>query len=262
MGIHFIPYKLTKAILEFKDFTIIEKNINEPEKEIDADLIFDCRGNYKRNKNEYEQLISPINTVLLSHKKEKEENLIYTKTIATPNGWTFIIPNKDSTSYGYLYNNKITSEKDATSDFIKRFDIEKVENKLIFDNYIAKNIFKNERTILQGNRYCFLEPLEANSLDIALNICSEGLKVLFKDQTKTEMETKMRKRIKEVETFLLWHYQFGSKYDTKFWEYAKSLPFNPDYEFKRIIKKRILNADYGQWQGYSFRNWIENVAIP
>ena len=34
--------------------------------------------------------------------------------------------------------------------------------------------------------------------------------------------------IKEIETFVLWHYQNGSKYESPFWEYVKSIPFNPD----------------------------------
>ena len=68
--------------------------------------------------------------------------------------------------------------------------------------------------------------------------------------------------MKCIETFILWHYQFGSKYDTPFWSYAKSLPFNPDEEFKNILKKKLLEAQYGQWEGYSFKNWIQNTASP
>ena len=42
----------------------------------------------------YEDLINPLNSVLLSKKFERDNDLIYTKCVATPNGWTFIIPNK------------------------------------------------------------------------------------------------------------------------------------------------------------------------
>ena len=41
-------------------------------------------------------------------------------------GWTFLIPNVDSVSYGYLYNNTITSKEDATEDFLE-----------VVGNYIA-----------------------------------------------------------------------------------------------------------------------------
>jgi hypothetical protein len=74
----------------------------------------------------------------------------------------------------------------------------------------------------------------------------------------------------------LWHYQFGSKYDTPFWEYAKSLPFYPDEKFKKLIKvpftkkelEKVMNGEenfeiekylYGQWPTPSIKNWKEGV---
>ena len=75
-----------------------------------------------------------------------------------------------------------------------------------------------------------------------------------------------------LETFILWHYQFGSKYDTPFWKYAKSLPFNPDDKFNYMLEKSKgmtkLEIDqqyepnvselYGQWSYLSFKTWYEN----
>jgi len=68
--------------------------------------------------------------------------------------------------------------------------------------------------------------------------------------------------MKETETFILWNYQYGSKYDTPFWEYAKSLPFEPDDVFKNILndpnisRQRLLEdfptQRYGQWVGWNF----------
>ncbi len=74
--------------------------------------------------------------------------------------------------------------------------------------------------------------------------------------------------MKEIETFILWHYQKGSKYDTPFWRYAKSLPFNPDDEFKNNLEKsrkmslrecyysdRHLGLTYADWGQRSFKIW-------
>ena len=83
---------------------MIDKTIKEPEKVLDADVIFDCRGRHNRDKSNYDKLINPLDSVLLSKKYERDVDLIYTRCVATPNGWTFVIPNKDSVSYGYLYN--------------------------------------------------------------------------------------------------------------------------------------------------------------
>ena len=41
MAIHYVPQKLSKVVLESEYFNVIEKIITDPEKEIDADVIFD-----------------------------------------------------------------------------------------------------------------------------------------------------------------------------------------------------------------------------
>ena len=137
MAIHYVPQKLSKVVLESGYFNVIEKTITDLEKEIDADVIFDCRGRHNRDKSNYDKLINPLNSVLLSKKYERDVDLIYTRCVATPNGWTFVIPNKDSVSYGYLYNNTITSKEDATEDFLDRFELPEIDDELTFEKYMA-----------------------------------------------------------------------------------------------------------------------------
>ena len=220
MSIHFVPQKLSKAVLESGYFKVIEKTITDPEKEIDADVIFDCRGRHNRDKSNYDTLIDPLNSVLLYKKQGRDPDLIYTRSVATPNGWTFVIPNKDSISYGYLYNNTITSKEDARKDFLDRFDLPEVDGELTFENYMAKNMFAGERTILQGNMYGFLEPLEATSLGFYRIICMQAWDAIFHIKSLDECNSEVRRVMKELENVTLWHYQYGSKYDTPFWEYA------------------------------------------
>ena len=105
-----------------------------------------------------------MNSVLLSTKHERDPDLTYTRCVATPNGWTFVIPNENSVSYGYLYNNKITTRNDAVEDFCEKFNVSKIYDELVFENYMAKNFIVGERTILQGNAYGFIEPMEATSI--------------------------------------------------------------------------------------------------
>jgi tryptophan halogenase len=262
IAIHFVPEKLSQAVLNFKDFTVIEKTIKEPEKEIDADMIFDCRGKNNRDKKEYNNLINPLNSVLISKENKIDKDLIYTRAVATPNGWTFIIPNEDSISYGYLYNKNITSTKEATKDFLERFNLSKIDKKIKFENYMVKNIFKGERTVLQGNKCGFLEPLEANSIPFYMDLSMYALDFLFNPKNSKDLiNEKVQKEMKKIETFVLWHYQFGSKYNSPFWEYAKSLPFKPDREFLRILERKILNANYNQWEGYAFKYWLDGVGL-
>ena len=266
MAMHFVPEKLTDYVLGSGKFKVIEGNIDDPEREIDADLIFDCRGRHNRDLTNYESLINPLNSVLLSNKKGKDHDLTYTRTVATPNGWTFIIPNQDSVSYGYLYNDTITSNQEAVKDFLERFNLFEIDGDLKFDSYMAKDMFSGERTVLQGNMYGFLEPMEATALYLYQGLCNRALDSFFNDDDRTECNNDIRLWMKQLEIFILWHYQFGSKYDTPFWHYAKSLSFNPDSQFKYIIDNldHLIDADeyddYGQWGPDSFRIWRDGVT--
>ena len=228
---HFTPNKFSQAVLESGLVNVIEENIKDPEKEIDSDYIIDCRGRHNRNKDNYDELVSPINSVVLGKRlRNKSDNhLIYTKSVATPHGWTFIIPNKNTISYGYLHNNKVTSKENASQDFIERFNIDSIDDYITFDNYYAKNMFVGERTILQGNAYGFIEPLEATSLNFYHQLCIEAKDTIFNGVSSHHTNNIIKTLMKRIEMFLLWHYQFGSKYDTPFWEYAKALPFNPTF---------------------------------
>ena len=42
----------------------------------------------------------------------------------------------------------------------------------------------------------------------------------------------IHKYIAQNQNFILWHYKYGSKYDSDFWDYAGSLSFDdPDFEY-------------------------------
>tara|TARA_B100001094_G_scaffold314384_1_gene353175 strand:+ start:200 stop:1345 length:1146 start_codon:yes stop_codon:yes gene_type:complete len=281
MSMHYVPQKLSDTILKSGLFEVVEKTIDDPEKDIDADFIFDCRGRHNRNKDDYEPLINPLNSCLLYKKDGKDVGLDLTRTVATPNGWTFVIPNFNSVSYGYLYNDTITSTQAARHDFIERFNLPETDystltaniSNISFENYVAKNIFVGERTILNGNRYSFLEPLEATSTRLYQSVCRFVWDYMQGNRTKIDSNYNIKRVVKQLETFILWHYQFGSKYDTPFWKYAKSLPFKPDSYFKELLEKSKLESyfeleskprydeDYyaDQWTYSSFRYWNDGV---
>ena len=274
MSMHYVPQKLSDTILKSGLFEVVERTIDDPEKDIDADFIFDCRGRHNRDKDNYEPLINPLNSCLLYKKDGKDVELDLTRTVATPNGWTFVIPNFDSVSYGYLYNDTITSTQAARHDFIERFNLpDDSATNISFENYVAKNLFVGERTILNGNRYSFLEPLEATSTGLYQSVCRYVWDYIEGNMTKTDSEYYIKRVVKQIETFILWHYQFGSKYDTPFWKYAKSLPFEPDSYFNEFIEKSKLESyfeleskprydeDYygEQWTYSTFRYWYDGV---
>lgn len=275
-SIHSVPNLLSNFTLESGLFNVFDKNITNPEKEIDADYIFDCRGKNNRDPELYDKLINPLNHVILAKKDIFDSELTYTRCIATPHGWTFVIPNYNSVSYGYLFNDTITTIEEAKQNFIELFNVVP-DDDFGFENYIAKNCFSGERTILNGNRLCFLEPLEATSNAFYSFVARKSSEYVINGvNDKESLNMNIKNEMKKIETFVLWHYQKGSKYKTPFWEYAKSLPFNSNDEFVSIINYVARKSDfecrnpcpneplgqfeeYGQWHYPSFKIWYENT---
>lgn len=271
---HYVPSKLSSAVLDSGLFKVTEANITNPEGQIDADFIIDCRGRPKGIDDKYETLSNPLNSVILSNKEGRDPDLDYTRCVATPNGWTFVIPNIDSVSYGYLYNDSITSYAEATEDFISRFGVIP-DGSLKFDNYVAKNIFSGERTILNGNRYSFIEPMEATS-----TANHQSVAILLYDYIDGTLSSKKfndlsYEFVKSCENFFKWHYETGSKFDSPFWDYATQFAHTNDSKFERILTTAktsnwydwcAIDDDdedmlYGSWGPYSFQNWWANTDL-
>ena len=271
MSTHYVPNLLSKVVLESGLFKVIEKNIGDLEEEIDSDFIFDCRGGKDRDTKLYKKIINPLNSVLLYNKKGRDSKLLYTRTVATPNGWTFVIPNIDSVSYGYLYNDTITSKEDARKDFLDRFDLPEVDGELTFDNYVAKSIFTGERTILNGNKFCFIEPLEATSTAFYQLVSNISWNYMFAGASKKESNYLIQREVEKIQNFVMWHYHTGSKYNTPFWKYAKKLStgtWDCDNELQSAItfsrmgcysKFWDIQETYSQWHINSIKNWDEVV---
>ena len=281
LAMHYVPQKLSDLVLTCGLFKVKQQTIDDPEKEIDSDWIIDCRGRHNRDQNNYESLINPLNSALLYQKEGKDPLLDYTRTVATPNGWTFAVPNIDSVSYGYLYNNNITSKEDATEDFLERFNLPEIDGDLTFENYIAKNICVGERTFLNGNRCGFLEPLEATATGFYQTVCKSVYDYMDGLMNRQDVNKYVRDEMFRLETFIMWHYQFGSKYNSPFWDYAKTLPFKPDDIFNQSLdnakgmtyfemeQKFQNNPDlqkdwfnlYGQWSYPSFKCWYDGTKL-
>ena len=259
---HYVPSLLSETVLNSGLFNVVEKKVNDPEREIDSDWIFDCRG--KNHQGKRKKLNNPLNSVLLSKKPGRDLTLTYTRCVATPDGWTFVIPNHDSVSYGYLFNNTITTSEEANKNFTDMFDVIS-ESELNFENYIEESIWHGERTILNGNRLSFLEPLEATSTGFHLYTAQQSWDHIFGNRSKMECNLGVQQEMKRLENFILWHYEAGSKFDTPFWEYAKKFKSSNDERFN-YFKNFILENDhidqwklrhqYSQWPLYSIDKWM------
>ena len=201
--------------------------------------------------------------------------------VATPDGWTFVIPTRKSSPsndfcVGYCYNSDITQKEVAEYNFLEMFDVE-VTKHVKFKNYIAKNPTIDDRIILNGNRLFFLEPLESSSTQTYIMWVKYIVDHVLKGEATFKNASKeVRRYIEQVKNFVLWHYQCGSKYDTSFWDYARSLTFKDDafdamlYESRTYDKYGIIpksyggytidGNEYGQWAPYSFKVWYQGMT--
>ena len=268
-GIHFSLEKLQGTILESNLFTVKEDHIDNYD-EVDSDYIFDCRG-FPTNFDDYRELKNPLNAALLGTTNEVDPKQLWTRTVATPDGWCFVIPNTTSTtSYGYLYNKDITTKEEASKNFKDLFGVDFNESKY-FKNYVANNPIIDDRIILAGNRLFFIEPLEATSVTTNLEWAQYVEDwIMSKDMNSSVPVRRFKRFIPKLESFILWHYQFGSKYDTPFWDYAKTLTIE-DPEFYKMLDFTLSlgdewfnfehnTKDYAQWKVWNFKYWYDGVV--
>ena len=245
------PKYLQRYILNSGLFAVKEEDVTDLDT-VDADVIFDCRGNTKKDDIEYKSLYCPVNSVLLAVGPNPAKPQLWSRHVATLDGWTFVIPNTtDSTSYGYLYNKDITPLETAKTNFSELFPEasesysghfehrEEVVN-LPFESYMAKEpvqIDSNERKIiLNGNRLAFLEPMESTAIGLYLDVAqftfdwvigrddhlSQKSKLSLDIFRMEDVIFKINKHMHEIHTFILWHYIKGSVYDTLFWRKARA----------------------------------------
>ena len=232
------PKYLQRYILNSGLFVVKEGNVTDLDT-VDADVIFDCRGNIGKDNIEYESLYSPVNSVLLAVGPPPEKPQLWSRHVATPNGWTFVIPNTTETlSYGYLYNSNITSIEEAKINFREVFPEAKgsysqhFEHRdeiinLPFESYIAKNPIRidsnGRKIILNGNRLAFLEPMESTAIGFYHAVAIFALDwIRGKDNVDAALVVaNIKKMIHEIHTFTSWHYTKGSVYDTPFWRSAQ-----------------------------------------
>ena len=278
MAMHYCPWEMQKHVLNSGHFKVTEGDVDP--KDVDADYVFDCRGKPKEF-SDYDDLINPTNAAILAKPNWDTTKAFWSRHVATPDGWTFIIPtHSESPSHdycvGYCYNSNITSKEDAESNLSSMFDVE-IKKHLKFKNYLAKNPIVDDRIFLNGNRLFFLEPLESSSVQAYVECARFFVDyIITKKESIEQAACSAKQYIRQLQNFVLWHYQFGSKYDTPFWDYATKLSFK-DKTFDAMVeyclqtsKRDILPksyggmtselSQYGQWPANSFKVWYEGMT--
>ena len=205
------------------------------------DLVFDARGFPKELHPEDHINISfiPTNTAVIRRCptiiKEEKGGLVlkhtYTRAVARPHGWVFVIPLTAHTSYGYIFNRDVSSLVEVESDFdafLHTDGVSEFEQRSVisFPNFVHRQIYDGAIARI-GNAAAFMEPLEATAIVSAQLQVGMVLRMrLSRSIESLEGDAPVVNRflINNVlcyGLFVGWHYSGGSKYDTEFWHYAR-----------------------------------------
>ncbi len=205
------------------------------------DLVFDARGFPKELRPERHIDISfiPTNTAIIRRcpaiiEEEPERPVVqhtYTRAVARPHGWVFVIPLTVHTSYGYIFNRDVSSQADVEADFdafLEADGVTEFEQRAVipFPNFVHRQIFDGAVARI-GNAAAFMEPLEATAivsaqlqigmiLHIRLNRSAEHLK-----RDAPVVNRFLVNNMLCYGLFVGWHYSCGSTYDSAFWRHAR-----------------------------------------
>ena len=205
------------------------------------DLVFDARGFPKELHPDRHIDISfiPTNTAVIRRcpaiVQEERQGLVlqptYTRAVARPHGWIFVIPLTVHTSYGYIFNRDLSSLAEIESDFdafLETDGVSEFEQRAViaFPNFVHRQIYDGAVARI-GNAAAFMEPLEATAivsaqlqigmvLHIRLNRPPEHIERDAPVVNRFLIDNMLRYGL-----FVGWHYSCGSRYDSGFWRYAR-----------------------------------------
>jgi tryptophan 7-halogenase len=224
------------------------------------DFVMDCRG-FPKDTAGYTFVNDPVNHCLV-HNIPSGSDFMHTKHVATKDGWMFVIPLTTRTSHGYLFNDQLTSIKEAKQNFSKTIGVPVEELDSIeysFKSYYAENMIEG-RIIKNGNRAVFFEPMFANSLWLYDTINKYAIDYIRDNKPVDEVNSTWRYIANDVYEVICFFYKGGSTYDTRFWEYAKTVSskvvFNSPHFAETIYRMKETNND-GQYREirWSFAEW-------
>ena len=205
------------------------------------DLVFDARG-YPRQLDPQEHIdVSFIPTncavirrcppVVKAPPQGPVRDPLYTRAVARPHGWVFVIPLTVHTSYGYVFNKELTDLDAVEADFddlLAGEGVSEFEQRAVvpFPNFVHRQIYDGA-VVRVGNAAAFMEPLEATAIRLAQLQIALVLRMRFNrpaEYAQGDAPAINRYLVSDALAaglFVGWHYCCGSRYDSAFWRYAR-----------------------------------------
>ena len=155
----------------------------------------------------------------------------YTRSVARPHGWIFVIPLAAHTSCGYIFNRDISSPAEVESDFdafLHAEGVSEFEQRAVipFPNFVHRDMYDGAVARI-GNAGAFMEPLEATAIaavqiQIGLVLHARRSRAVEKlDEDAPVINGFLVRNMLYFGLFVGWHYACGSKYESEFWRHAR-----------------------------------------
>lgn len=265
-GAHVNSQTLTKHSLEilnkkYPEFHEIHDNVMTVEQnemvvivkgkkgDYEFDYIIDCRGSPTKEElsselYETENLLESVNSVIL-YPDFKKYDEPYTSMHFHKNGWMFGVPLSHRKAFGYLYNNKITTETEAIKNFSEMKNIDaSTLRRFSWSPYYRKKLMDG-RIIYLGNKLYLFEPANAFPLFYYNTIVNNFIKNVIHLSVEN-LNHNMNNFHKEhinfiIDLIALTYCGDVHKTDSDFWNHLKP-------KAKAWLK-----------QSYSWNEWIKQV---
>jgi tryptophan 7-halogenase len=231
-GINTVIGNIQNTVLD--DDGYVTELILDTKEKVEVDFVFDCTGFsrvfvdkvYKSPMDYFEHL--PVKRAMPFFLDKTGPTPPYTEAIAMKYGWMWKIPVGDRYGCGYAFDSDLTTDEDVYKEICEETGQKPdIRKKIDFKaGYHTKPMNKN--TLALGLAHGFLEPLEATSIMITidmLNILSQTIpggvaSALFERQNRDiyieNYNKVVQKRITNCTDFVYLHY-LTPRNDTEFW---------------------------------------------
>ena len=204
------------------------------------DLVFDARGFPKEpHPDEHIDIaFIPTNTAVIrrcpaiieAQPGQPVPLHTYTRAVARPHGWVFVIPLTVHTSYGYVFNRNLTDLAEVEADFdalLEADGVAEFEQRAVipFPNFVHRQVFDGAIARV-GNAAAFMEPLEATAIVLAQLQIGMVLQIRLNrpiehlERDAVVVNRFLINNVLRSGLFVGWHYSLGSRFDSEFWRYA------------------------------------------
>ena len=182
------------------------------------DFLISCSG--WSDSDEYnEPIFETVNSAIL-YPEDGIDDPTYTIHRATEHGWQFGLPfpHRNLTKCGYFFNRKFENKEELQKTLGK-------ENcrTIDWDQKYAKRMVISKYEAYNGNRLMFLDPLHALGLHYYARF-SEYLCDYLKNRTLENFEIcnhRYYADMFDLQMSVAFHYQYGSQFDSGFWQDAQ-----------------------------------------